>query len=231
MTTSTKLTAGYILFLIVYLFVIIAACASCSTTKKVESSVTIEERSNVVSNSDSAVKKKVDSVVVKKDNSVTTIEKSDDYEKETVIEFDTSNNFRLYNPMGVFKADPADYFPIVAKITIREKGTKKEKTTEQKNTYDSASVKTDYIIVVTTTTEVITYKKSLVKNKQVVTSGPTFWQKFKLIIFLIIGFAVIVLGWYYRVWSRLWLWWLAILKRFKRKEDYDKITHNKKYKS
>lgn len=171
-----------------------------------------------------------DSKSVKKANSVTTVEKQDDYEKETVIEFGKDlftpeiildSVIKSGKPFTTGSVTAADYFPTnqpISRITIREKGSKKEKTTEQKNTYDSTSKSSkEQIWLVVTTKREVTYRyKAKIKN--VVTSGPSFWQKIKTGFFIFLIVAIVAVGEYFKIWGKLWLWWLVIWNRFKKKK-------------
>lgn len=110
---------------------------SCTVTNKNKS----VHKSSVDSSStvkvDSSAKKSIDSSSVKKNNVVTLKESEDNYTKETVIEF--------VNPLGnipdsgkpSFTIPAKDYFPAVAKITIKEKGIKKAKEVKTDNSTDS----------------------------------------------------------------------------------------------
>lgn len=188
MRTSTKLTITYILFIIGYL-IFMGCLISCSTSKKLKNST-----KTTVAKNETA---KIDSVSVKKDNTVTTVEKSDDYEKETVIEFDTMPNgggFIYPNPVE-------DYFQPVKRITIKEKGTKKENIVIATNKQDST------VLIKRTDTQVIT--TTTIKNKDKKTTSYWGWLWISLI-----AAAVWFAGWYFGIWKILF----AFIKR--NKDEY-----------
>lgn len=231
MRSSTKLGCFYLGIIIVVL--VMHSIASCTTTKKVKWEENTSIKASTANKIDSSSLKTESSAQVKKDNTVTTVEKEDDYEKETVIEFGegltktaidsaiaSGKPFStiLITSDGSLAIPAEDYFQPIRKITIKEKGTRKEKSTTEANTYDSTSKssKEQVWLVVTTKMQVVT--KTNIKKKDVVTSGPTFWQKIKRFFVLIVIAAVIFVGWYFKIWSRLWLWWLMIWNRLKKKK-------------
>lgn len=204
-----KLFLGYAF--IIAIVVILLCMASCSTSKKSKSTTKIDSKEVV--KIDSVSVKTVDSVSVKKDNTVTTVEKSVDYEKETTVEFEPT-------PSGT-KA--ADYFPIIKRKIIKEKGFKKENITIVAGLYDSSrkistnntSLKkdTEKQVIITTTTKI---KK---------TSGLSSWVWIGCLIILVIWAGGALLG----LWSWLgWLWFLIGLFR-RKKEEYPVRYHSDNY--
>ena len=206
------------------------ASAGCSTTKKTKSSSTTVLETSSAEKLDSASLKTVDSTSVKKGNTITVIEKEVDYDKETVIEFDTTWDVGVTNSLidsmketgqslktgWVTAADYLSAQPVI-RITIREKGSRKEKYTSEANTYDSTSKSSkDHLWVVVATTREVTYKNTT-KKKDVVTSGPTFFQKFKTFLLLIIIVAILIVGQYFRIWVKIWLWLLYLWGKLKKR--------------
>ena len=181
---------------------------SCSTTKKIKSFTKTTVDSVSVVKIDSSTLKAVDSTSVKKDNTITTIEKQDDYEKETVIEFDTVNHSSEKSPAE-------DYFSPIIKITIKEKGIKKEKSSIQTNILDSSRKLSTETADLRKITDTKLHKTETVKNKEVKRTSYWGWLWIG-----IITIAVIIAGWYFRVWP----WLFAFLKR---KEEYP-IIYKKK---
>lgn len=182
---------------IISILVIAAILYSCSTTHKSKSYSKSTVDSSSVVKIDSNVVKKIDSVSVKKDNTVTTVEKEDDYTKETVIEFDSTT--RSSTPA-------ADYFPAIRKITIKEKGIKKEKQIIAANTIDSSQVTKNETLDLTKTVNTDVKKTEVVKNKVVKRTSYWGWLWFLLIP------VVWLAGW----WLGLW----PLIPKRKKKDDY-----------
>ena len=109
---------------------------------------------------------------LKKDNTVTTVEKEDNYVKETVIEFEP------------VKSDikAADYFPIIKKTTIKETGIKKEKQTIASNKVDSTALKTTQSTDLTKEVSTDLHKTEVTKNKEVKRTSYYGWLWLLLLI-------------------------------------------------
>lgn len=209
MKLSAKLFLGYAF--IIAIVVILLCMASCSTSKKSKSTTKIDSKEVV--KIDSVSVKTTDSVSVKKDNTVTTLEKSVDYEKETTVEFEPT-------PSGT-KA--ADYFPIIKRKIIKEKGFKKENITIVAGLYDSSrKISTNNTNL---KKETDSHLKIAASGKEKTSSGLASWVWIGALIILIIWAGGALLG----LWSWLgWLWFLiGLLKR--KKEEYPVRYHSDNY--
>lgn len=191
---------------LIAIIIIFIWLTSCSSSKKIKTSSVIEEKGTVVATVDSSVTKKSDSTHVKKDNTVTTTETEGTYTKKTT---------KKYEPVPT-GTKPEDYFPVLKEEIIEESGTTKNKKTEEKNTYDSTSVKKEYLIVTTKTIVVTTYKKAVLKNKEVKRTSYT-----GLIIWVVVGILLGIAGWYFGWWK----WLFAFVRR--KKEDQYPVKYTK----
>jgi len=134
MKTILKITVGLVL----------AVIYSCTSTSKIKSVTKTTEESKSTVKVDSNVIKGKDSTKVVKGNSFMIVESTNDYEKETVIEFDTAKAWQEGYDSAKSFIDAADYFPVtqrVTKITIKEKGKLIARESVQAKTVDSVSVK------------------------------------------------------------------------------------------
>jgi len=214
---------------IITLFAMVAILASCGTTSKIKSYSKSSVDSSSVTKIDSNVTKTDEATTVKKDNTVTTIEKQDDYTKETVIEFSTDfapgvtkKQFDSLRDSGkplttLTKEDftdwitNTDYFPPVRKITIKETGIKKEKHIIAANTVDSSTVSKKETVDFTKTVNTELHKTEVVKNKTV--KRTSYWGWLWIALFAGGVFAV---GWYFGWWRWLFAW----IKQRKKDDEY-----------
>lgn len=179
-----------------YILPILIFFCSCSTTSKVKSSSKVSIDSSSVVKIDSSSIKSIDSVSVKKDNTVTTVEKEDNYVKETTIEYEP------VTPTVTSK----DYFPIIKKTTIKETGIKKEKQTVVADTYDSLKLVTTNEVDVKKETATDLHKTISTKDKQVERTSYWGWLWFLLIPVVWVG------GWYFGLWP--------LIPKRRKKEEY-----------
>lgn len=179
---------------LVLIGIVIMCFSRCSTTNKTKSVTKTNTDSTSIVKIDSNIVKLKDSTTVKKDNTVTTIEKEDNYVKETTIEFDTSKYAKgsgIYEPSGNL---PTDYFQPIKKITIKETGTKKEKKTIAANKIDSTSLKSTEKIDLSKETKTELVKTETTKNK--VVERTSYWGWLWLLL-LIPAYLV------YRNWNKI----------------------------
>ena len=188
--------------------------SSCSVSHKIKSSSrsTVDSLSTV--KIDSVVVKTVDSTRVKKDNTITTIDREDNYQKVTVVEFDTTGhivelNNLLYHLPDV--TDAADYFPPIKKITITENGVKKEKHIIVANTSDSSQFANREVTNLRKNVTTDLHKVEVIKNKDIKRTSYWGWLWIALIIV-----AVYLVGWYFGIWGWVILW----IKRTRKKDTY-----------
>lgn len=152
-------TTKAIVLLLVLLALIAIGLTSCGSTNKIKSVQKSSIDSVTSFKKDSTVKKESDSTHLKKSASLTTTESTNDYEKETVILFDTAyaENMQmqgdgdtiLWSTPNVTITDAADYFPLkfspgpqrIKSITIKEKGKLKVIETKAENKTDSLAGK------------------------------------------------------------------------------------------
>lgn len=145
-------------------FVLITSIISCSTTHKNKTVTKEESRATVSSRVDSTVKAQIDSLRVKKDNSTSTATTEQEYERKTVIEYNTMPNdqWPIKNSDTAFANDNGtgiiDYLndyagakpaadkwgsPGVKSVTIYERGTRKATTVTKADKVDSAASHTN----------------------------------------------------------------------------------------
>jgi len=187
---------------LLFLF-LLGSLISCSTTRK-NKTVTKEESKATVSNRwDSTVKAAIDSFRVKKDNSTSTATTEDQYERKTVIDYNTMPN----DQWPIKKSDTAyandngtgliDYLndyagakpaadkwgsPGIKSVTIYERGTRKATTVTQADKVDSATSHTAASVEVHKAQDSTGSRSVTTKSKEVKRTSYWGWLWLLLII-------------------------------------------------
>lgn len=161
---------------------IILGFSHCATTNKTKSITKTNIDSTSLVKVDSNVVKSVDSTSLKKDNTITTVEKEDNYTKETVFEFGIGGDTSSYKQEKGFYVKSADYFPPIKKITIKETGIKKEKQIIAANKVDSTVLKSNESTGLVKEENTQLHKTETVKNKDVKRTSYYGWLWLLLLI-------------------------------------------------
>lgn len=112
--------------------------SSCTTTNKHKTvdKVNLKQDKNI--KEDSSREKKESVTEVKKDLTLTVIDKTDEYDRETVYEYKTPDiPFVMTDSSTPSNGTSDEYLPILIRKTVKERGKLKETTTTQTNKSDS----------------------------------------------------------------------------------------------